>query len=225
MPDLVRAGRLALFAILLVAACDAPTKPAPAPQPSSAAVASRTAEVPSTAPTFQPIELRQLRLCPGECAVTGAIRLNHPQWGVIWLLTVKTGGVEQKDPAESYQTRLVAVDSGREIRWKAKGGDWSVFQPAEPATDRTGHAFIRYNAGRDDGLIILAPVPTGFDDLGTLPKDELSGTRFDSSTLVDRDGDGIMEVDQSFNLCEPTCAEGTRSTTFFRWNGSNYVAK
>ncbi|MCY1141565.1 hypothetical protein OWR29_26505 [Actinoplanes sp. Pm04-4] len=51
-----------------------------------------------------------------------------------------------------------------------------------------------------------------------------AGSRFDSSTLVDRDRDGVQEISQSFNQCEPTCAEGEYVTTFYRWNGKDYVA-
>jgi hypothetical protein len=248
MHDLVRVDRLALVAVVLMTACGAGPDSSSGPPQSparlsgtigpgtigpgtasrsgmvSAGAAESSPSAPATAPTFQPIELRQMRLCPGDCAVTGSVRLDHPQWGAIWLLTIKTGGAEANDPSESYDTVLLAVDSDRQVRWKGKGGDWSVFQPAKPSTDKTGHAFIRYNTGRNDGLIILAPTPTGFKDFGSLPKDEeLSGTRFDSSALVDRDRDGVLEIAQSFNRCVPSCGEGKYSTTYYRWNGSDYV--
>ena len=179
---------------------------------------------PVAAPTLQPIELRQLLICSHDCAVTGSVRVNHPSWGTIWILTAKTGGIEEKAPWLSYESVVVAIDGARSVRWKRMGGDWGILQPAAPETDHTGNIFLKYNAGRDNGLLILTPTKNGIDDLGTIPSDpELTAPRFDSSQLIDIDGDGVQEIRQSYNQCNPTCAESNYVTKVYRWNRKDYA--
>lgn len=225
-PPTLRGRRRALIVAALAAVaagCDSTPPSPPAPATGAVSVAPPT-DTPVAAPTLQPIELRQLRLCATECAVTGSIAFQHPAWGPAWLMTLKTGGAELNDPAESYETSLIVVDADRRIRWRWTGGDWFELRPSEPPTDDTGHLFVHYNPGRYDGVLILAPTPSGFEDFGSLPgKDDLPTSKFYGGRTVDRDGDGTFEIRVELNNCTPTCAEGEYVTEFFGWNGSDYV--
>jgi hypothetical protein len=212
--------------LALTSACtDEPAaKGEPNPAPSATVAPTQTA---TETPRFDPIELRQLRICQRICQITGAIPFDHPKWKHVWLLTIASGKEEGADNFVDRETRLLVVGADRNVLWRWDGGDaWGQFEPFTPATDRTGHLFIRYNPGRYDGLLILAPTATGFNDFGTLPKkDDLPTSRFYSVSLQDDDHDGIFDVREEGNTCNPTCADANYVYILYRWDGHDYTAR
>ncbi|WP_033344980.1 hypothetical protein [Catenuloplanes japonicus] len=164
------------------------------------------------------MEFHQLGICQTDCRSTGAIPVAHPDWGSIWLLSYTSGSTEWEN-----ESGLLAIGPADRVLWRWKGGDWFTLEPASPASDRTGHLFLRYNPGRYDGLLVLAPTAGGFEDFGTLPSEaELPTSRFYSVVLVDGDGDGIFDIREDINDCDPNCAEGSYESVLHRWNGSDY---
>jgi len=96
--------------------------------------------------------------------------------------------------------------------------------------DAAGRSFFDWNPGRYNGGSVLAPTPDGFADFGTLPlssppADGISyGVRFYFAEVVDSDGDGVYEIQQSGTDCYRDCAGGTIWTTIYAWNGTDFAA-
>jgi hypothetical protein len=63
------------------------------------------------------------------------------------------------------------------------------------------------------------PTPTGFDSIGTL-NDSFGDYYF--AGPVDIDGDGLYEIDQNFQICEPDCAGGIYYNHIWPWDGTRY---
>lgn len=148
---------------------------------------------------------------------TGEVTFSHPTWGDTTLITSHVGATN-----ESWMT---AFDSAGQTRW-SRHWDWPRIGLNDPATDSTGHLFVTFNPGRYDGVIVLAPSTDGFDDFGTLPKPgEFQGEEFGyDAEASDEDGDGVFEVVQHVNACDPTCAEDTSPDQTYSWTGSDYRA-
>jgi hypothetical protein len=97
---------------------------------------------------------------------------------------------------------------------------------ANPVTDSTGNAFITYNPGRYDGVLVLIPTADGFEDIGWADR---SGTRYEGkhayygATLEGPGPDGRYTIRQSNNDCTPSCASGTVTSQDLHWNGTDYV--
>ncbi len=166
--------------------------------------------------------------CPGtRCLVTGRIEFDHPTWGHSALVTL----VERDADCGS---RLAVIDQYGRARWQSPAGDGCFLDaappfvdgvPALPSVDGAGHLFLRYNPGRYDGVIVLKPIPDGFDDFNSLPTAITSGAynaRFYNAYVNDADHDGVFEIVESSNEC-PSCADGTITTITNKWNGADYV--
>ena len=91
------------------------------------------------------------------------------------------------------------------------------------ALDKSGNVFLDYNPGRYNGVIVLRPVAGGFANFRTLPTPGDFNGRFYFAELSDADSDGTYEIISSSNDCTPSCAEGTTTSTVWRWNGHDYV--
>lgn len=97
---------------------------------------------------------------------------------------------------------------------------------AEPVTDATGNAFLTYNPGRYNGVITLVPSESGYEEIGWQHDDlgyESTTHAYYSAELEGPGGDGRYVIKASANDCEPSCADGTITTTTLRWNGSRYT--
>ena len=98
---------------------------------------------------------------------------------------------------------------------------------ANPVTDSTGNAFITYNPGRYDGVLVLIPTAYGFEDIGWA--DQRTGTRYYGkhayyyANLEGPGQDGRYTIRQFNNDCTPTCAGGTVTSQDLHWNGTDYV--
>jgi len=91
--------------------------------------------------------------------------------------------------------------------------------------DARGNIFVDYNPGRYNGVIVIVPTATGFDDLGTLPPPDDYAGRFYCATTTDLDADGVYEVvEPKFCECAPDCLPDS-SAHAYRWNGRDYVER
>jgi hypothetical protein len=89
--------------------------------------------------------------------------------------------------------------------------------------DALGHVFLSYNPGRYNGVVVLVPTETGFDELGTLPPSDDYAGRFYCAGAADLDRDGGYEiVKPTFCGCTAVCPPDARGDTY-RWRGTDYV--
>jgi hypothetical protein len=161
--------------------------------------------------------------------VTGRIRTHDAVWGE---LTVVTS--EVRDPSDLYEgacaesTHLRVVDAEGRVRLR-RDWEWgcSELEPNKPAVDRTGNVFLRYNPGRYYGVIIVRAAGGRLESFGTLPADgEYEGSGpfgYYASTHDDRPHDGVLEIRQFHNHCDPSCADGALSNETYAWDGRRYV--
>ena len=157
--------------------------------------------------------------CSSPCALTGTIEFEHPTWGPSILVTL---GLEELSGGD---VSMHVIDGSGSTVWSREfGPNWYELAPAAPAIDDSGHLFIDFNPGRYNGVIILEPNDNGFEHFGTLSDDGDYNTRFYYAEVVDVDGDGTSEVEQSSNDCDPSCAGGSIETTVYRWDGTDYRA-
>lgn len=78
---------------------------------------------------------------------------------------------------------------------------------ANPVTDSTGNAFITYNPGRYNGVLVLVPTPDGFEDIGWDPKMEdahyVGNRAYYYANLQGPGPDGKYTIVQFQNDCRP----------------------
>lgn len=164
---------------------------------------------------------------PGEYSVS----LDHPAWGPVRLVTRQPSS----DGTERDTASISVIDARGAVRWSFEvvlyelaptGTSPNASDEAETVPiDALGHVFIDYNPGRYNGVIILRPTSSGFNDFETLPTADNGTGRFYAGIAVDIDGDGVYEVALDYNDCVPTCAGGTTYRTTYRWNGrDDYIA-
>jgi len=155
---------------------------------------------------------------PAGCAVTGAINFLHPAWGPVTLATLKWG----ESTCSSAELRV--FDASGNQRWsRPLGGCFETLKPGEVPIDKLGHVFVDYNPGRYNGVIVLNPSKQGFQDFGSLPPPDDYAGRWYYAESSDINKDGVREIVQSNNDCEPDCAGGTITSQTFSWNGSDYA--
>lgn len=95
---------------------------------------------------------------------------------------------------------------------------------ADPAIDATGNAFITFNPGRYNGVLVLVPTDYGFADIGWEYDTHYQGRlAYYYAELVGPNADGRYSIKQSSNDCTPSCAGGTTTDEILTWNGSDYV--
>lgn len=149
---------------------------------------------------------------------TGRAPLQHQTWGPV---TVRTS---VDDAADTVSLSVVDAAGGVLFRRDWAWGSSSIALN-DPHTDATGNVFVTYNPGRYDGVIVLRPVPYGLESFGSLPglDDYVGAGPFGYyAEAVDDDGDGLLDILQHSNDCDPSCAGGTVTTTRFAWTGTSY---
>ncbi|MFY1683581.1 hypothetical protein ACN265_18780 [Micromonospora sp. WMMD730] len=162
------------------------------------------------------VEMTRQGICKQLCRVTDQTNFVHPKWGrSVLFVTMPADGVE------GFEVNLVVINSAGEVKWHYSA-EWPELKIATPAQDVTGKIFVNYNPGRYDGVIILQPSSDSFVTFGSLPPAGDYRARFYSAVLRDDDRDGIYEIVQSHNDCEPSCAEGKITNVTYRWAGTDY---
>lgn len=101
------------------------------------------------------------------------------------------------------------------------GGDFFNFP--NPVTDSTGNAFVTYNPGRYDGVLVLVPTPDGFQDIGWGTTHYEGNRAYYYAKLEGPGPDGQYTIRQSNNDCIPSCAGGAVTNQVLHWNGTDYV--
>jgi hypothetical protein len=223
-----------MFLAAILGGCDSDGTQTDAGRPSTNTSAGTTIITTTTTDLRNEIKVTDdqivsaLGSCP-DCEVTGRIEFDHPTWGHSVLVTlVKNDGL--------CSSRLAAIDQYGQARWQLPAGngcflDTAFSAPDEsgqdlPSVDAVGHLFVRYNPGRYDGVIVLAPTPDGFDDFNSVPTGIASGSysaRFYNAYIDDTDSDDVFEIIESQNDCNPTCADGSITKVVREWNGTDYV--
>jgi hypothetical protein len=99
---------------------------------------------------------------------------------------------------------------------------------ANPLTDSTRNAFITYNPGRYNGVLVLVPTPDGFQDIGwDLEMNDtthyMGKLAYYYASLQGPGPDGKYTIIQYKNDCMPNCAGGTVTSQVLHWNGTDYV--
>lgn len=155
---------------------------------------------------------------------------EHPTLGPTTVNVVRSGG------GSAYQRFLpsvtAVVDSTGEtvFEWFAQEEyeqfDFWGLSPdddVESTVDALGHIFFKWNPGRFVGVSVLIPTDDGFDSIGTLTDDFYDSYYY--AYVIDVDDDGVFELDQNFQICEPTCAAGIYYSHIWHWTGAAYAGR
>jgi hypothetical protein len=165
-------------------------------------------------------KLRELGVCASACVITGSIPFQHPTWGASTLLTTLSLDTSRQE------SHLIVTDGANNIQFRYDNQEFKdKLTPANDGVDKAGNLFIVFNPGRYDGVVVLRPTRNGFDNFGTLPNPGDYNSRFYSARIVDTNGDGVFEIQQDSNDCNPSCASAKVVTATFFWNGADYVQK
>ncbi len=151
---------------------------------------------------------------------------THPNLGQLDVVTRQMG------QGQGDSTIDITNADGRSVYHRAAGlesltplGD---VIPADASTaplatvDALNHIFIQYNPGRYDGILVLVPVATGFDDLNSGWDADTATGRFYSTAASDVNNDGQYELQTTVNDCSPSCAEGLGTTEMSVWDPTAY---
>jgi hypothetical protein len=157
--------------------------------------------------------------CQGD--ITARQDISHPKLGTVRLFLLLNPSMK----ADSRGCVVAVAGTGKAVTAIPLdiGGNSLAF--ANPLTDATGNAFITYNPGRYDGVLVLVPTATGFQDPGWAKPDiHYAGKRAYYDAKPQGPGpDGRYTILQSRNDCVPSCASGTVRSMVLHWDGNDYV--
>ncbi|MCZ2821034.1 hypothetical protein O2V63_11895 [Modestobacter sp. VKM Ac-2977] len=161
-------------------------------------------------------EDRAQSTCQSACLVTGVVKVNHPDWGNIDLISAIP---QDSDDRSGY---LAALDSAGELLWRYRGNDLLGLIPAAGVRDNTGNAFFQYQTrdrleSPNTGVVVIGPIEAGLTDLGSLPREPGNRGRFPVASLIDVDRDSTLEI--SAQVCDSKCS----SRMNYYWNGGDYT--
>lgn len=178
--------------------------------------------------TSQPDELSDV--APGVVVtssdgLTQFLAYDHPQLGRT-TISISYAEVSSEYQPTNATVRAVVDGTGTTVfEWTSPTDEYDVFGFAEPPSearspvDGRGHVFFGYNPGRFPGISYLVPTTTGFDPRGTLGNYD-DGHYY--ASLTDIDDDGLYEIEQGFQICQPDCAGGTYYSHTWTWDGTGY---
>ena len=207
-----RYRRLApVVSITLVTACANGGGPTPAPSSSANVTSVTQAQSLPNVPPPSPG-------CPSDVKTQQDI--HHPALGTVRLFLLT-----DHSPGPTRDCVSAVASNGKQFTSIQidVAGDSLAF--ANPVTDSTGNAFITYNPGRYDGVLVLVPTADGFEDIGWDNKDiRYSGKRAYYDAKLNGPGpDGRYTITQFSNNCEPSCAGGSVTSQVLHWDGHDYV--
>lgn len=107
-------------------------------------------------------------------------------------------------------------DFGAYYEFGFAGGQFNptITNPA----DKRGNVFFEWDSGREPGVSYIVPTATGFES-GL----DRTGVEHSLAHVVDSDGDGNYEIEQGFQVCTTSCADGYYYTHIWTWDGSAYT--
>jgi hypothetical protein len=173
------------------------------------------------------LDLRRAARCYNPCWISGRVHLRHPAWGETTLVTTRSADPDHPD---SY---IKAIDDKGRVRWSSNVAGYEALAPAgvepnqtEPAVDSpqdaTGNVFINYNPGRYNGVIVLRPTAADFENFGSLPASGDYAAPWYGADVVDRNHDGVFEIEETV-YCHPECTARGDTIVTYSWNGRGYV--
>ena len=151
------------------------------------------------------------------------MRLQDARWGT---LRVITSEVRPGNDGPRSAHLLVLDPSGRALLRRDWNWGFAEIRPNHPSRDGSGNAFVLYNPGRYDGLIVLRAVGGRVEDFGTLPSDQGDddyegrgpfGYYADTVDVPPRDG--VLEIRQRHCV---HCVEGDYTVQLYAWDGAGY---
>ena len=159
--------------------------------------------------------------CGTGCVITSQTSLRHPSWGFVTLLTT----TRPSSCCDHRDGMFVVVDRDDRVLYRSRTLKSIATQGFElirsaPGVDRSkddGNIFVRYNQGIYDGVIVLRPNTSGFDDFGSIPAAGSTFGKYYSAQVVFGNGPAAIvdHLDQEDTDNIPTINQ---------WNGSRYVA-
>lgn len=146
--------------------------------------------------------------------------ISHPWLGTVRLFLVLRPSEEVSD----HGCVVAVAGTGKALAAIPLDIEGNSLAFANPVTDSTGNAFITYNPGRYDGVLVLVPTSSGFQDVGWSAGTHYEGKRAYYDAKPQGPGpDGKYTIVQSRNDCVPDCAGGTVTSKVLHWNGKDYV--
>lgn len=210
----LRCAALSAGLLLALTSCSQDPAPSTSPEDPTTTSPSAAAESPSAQAPAAIMPLSEL--CGSGCTITGDEPIEHPEWGELRIVTMLA------DQATDDPGHVAAVDSEDGVVWFEETMERLLtLEPAQQVQDADGIVLLKYNPGRYDGVIALAPTASGFDDLHTLPADDYDKRFYNASPTMSEDGTYVIW--HVVNDCEPACAAGPDTEQPFEWDGSDFV--
>ena len=158
--------------------------------------------------------------CQGN--ITAHQDVRHPSLGAVRLFLLLTPAQQVSD----HGCVVAVAHTGKAVIAIPLDIEGTSLAFANPVTDSTGNAFVTYNPGRYDGVLVLVPTATGFQGPGwSMAGSHYAGKRAYYDAKPQGPGsDGKYTIVQSRNDCVPDCAGGTVTSKVLHWNGNDYGA-
>ena len=118
---------------------------------------------------------------------------------------------------------IAVADKGRLIDTVPIDVEGNSLSFASPVSDSTGNAFVKYNPGRYDGVLVLVPTEAGFEDIGWQVNHYAGKRAYYDAELAGPGANGQYVIRSHHNNCDPNCAQGTVTTVDLHWDGHDYV--
>ncbi|AGZ53972.1 hypothetical protein PJK45_02390 [Mycobacterium kansasii] len=147
----------------------------------------------------------------------------HPSLGTVRLFLV----LDSRQVGPKVGCVAAAASNGKALPAITVDVGGNSLNFPNPVTDSTGNAFVTYNPGRYDGVLVLVPNPDGFQDIGWdigSGDTHYEGKRAYYYAKLEGPGpNGQYTIRQFNNDCMPTCAGGAVTSQVLHWNGTDYV--
>jgi hypothetical protein len=164
------------------------------------------------------------------------VSFTHPTWGPVRLITRQRGddlGLGAGEGGQAGEISMTVLDAAGKELWFESVPDGYLLYPAgvegdehskvDGPVDKEGNIFLNYFVGQAPGITVLRPTEDGMEDFDSLPDGSLRFAGRYDARVEDLDGDGTFEIAVESNSCDPSCAEGGKVITTYRWNGSDFA--